>query len=188
MADPDPTRPPPATEARKPGSPLPWLLALLILLAFGWFVYNQRAGVATAPEAPPPAIEIGDGDEAAAERERAADDARRAADQADGRGRTRAPARSTPAPDRDASPLARVEPEYPLQAYRDREEGTVLVGVHVDEAGKAAAVHVVKRSGSRELDEAAVAAVRQWTFEPAIRGGRAVASDVEVPVTFRIGR
>ena len=47
---------------------------------------------------------------------------------------------------------------------------------------------MIRRSGSRALDRAAVDAVRQWTFEPAVRGGRTVAADVQVPVTFRIDR
>jgi protein TonB len=39
-------------------------------------------------------------------------------------------------------------------------------------------------SGFPLLDEAAIAAVRRWTFEPARIDGRAVASQVVVPVRF----
>jgi len=187
MSTPDPDRPTPPSERERRTSPLLWILLLLALLAFGWFIYSQRAGVTTAPEPLPlPAVEIGDGAEDAAERERAADDARRAAREREAREqRDRAADDAVAGPDREATPLTRVEPEYPLEAYRRREEGTVLVGAGIDASGRPVDVQVVRRSGSRELDDAAVAAVRQWTFEPAVRDGKAVASEVQVPVTFR---
>ncbi len=180
--------PPPPQEApeRRTAAPLLWIVLLLALLAFGWFIYSQRAGVAPAPEAvPPPPVAIGDEQDAAAERERAADDARRA-ERADRERPSPEPAAA--GPDRDATPLARVEPDYPVEAYRRREEGTVLVGATVGADGRPARVEVVRRSGSRDLDQAAVDAVRQWTFEPAVRGGRQVEAEVQVPVTFRIDR
>ena len=192
MSDPNPNVPPPSPPAPPPGeperrtaAPLLWIVLLLALLAFGWFIYSQRAGVAPVPEPAPSPVAIGDGQDAAAERERAADDARRAGREARDRAR---PAPATAAPDREATPLTRIEPDYPVEAYRRREEGTVLVGATVGADGRPADVAVVRRSGSRELDQAAVDAVRQWHFEPAVRGGREVAAEVQVPVTFRIDR
>ncbi|TXI29325.1 MAG: energy transducer TonB, partial [Ottowia sp.] len=46
-------------------------------------------------------------------------------------------------------------------------------------------VRVVERSGERDLDRAAVNAVRQWRFEPAMRNGKAIATSVKVPVDFK---
>ncbi|MEN1971219.1 energy transducer TonB [Luteimonas sp. MJ204] len=190
MADPDrnpntpppPPQPPPAAgPERRTAAPLLWIVLLLALLAFGWFIYSQRAGVTTAPEAlPPPAVEIGDGQDAAAERERAADDARR---------RTPEPPRpAAPAvtADRGAKPLTRIQPVYPPAAYRDRAQGTVLVSAVVGVDGRPGDVTIASRSGSRDLDRAAIEAVRKWTFQPAISGGDPVSSTVEVPVTFRL--
>lgn len=196
MADPDPARttqsPPPGGPERKTAAPLLWILLLLALFAFGWLIYSQRSGVTPAPEPPPPPIRIGDARDAAAERERAADGARVAREAADAReARERARPDGTAAmdgPDRDATPLHRIDPEYPVDAYRNREEGTVLVIASLDASGKPTGVDLVRRSGSRALDQAALDAVRQWTFEPAVRNGRAVASEVQVPVTFRIDR
>ncbi|HEY4530285.1 MAG TPA: energy transducer TonB [Luteimonas sp.] len=190
MADPDSNttrdRPPAGDPARRTAAPLLWIVLLLALLAFGWFIYSQRSGVAPAPEPMPPRpVAIKDGSEAAAQRERAADDARRAARAGDG---NTAPARTPQPADREATPLTRIEPEYPVEAYRRREEGTVLVSATVGPDGRPASVEVLRRSGSRELDQAAVDAVRQWTFDPAIRRGRTVAAEVQVPVTFRIDR
>ncbi|GGK06749.1 energy transducer TonB [Luteimonas terricola] len=180
---PDPPReqPPPPESDRKSATPLLWIVLLLALLAFGWFIYNQRAGVSTAPEPlPPPAVDVGDARDAAAERERAADDVRREA-----RVRAPEPASST-GPDSEPELTNRIQPEYPVAAYRDRAEGTVLVGILVDANGRPSEVDVVRRSGNRDLDRAALDAVRQWTFEPAVRGGRKVEARVEVPVTFRL--
>lgn len=172
---------PPAAEPppdRDRPSPLPWILLLLALVALGWFIYTRFPHeTRSADEALPPApVAVPDEREEAAVRERARDDARRAADRA---------ADAKPA-DREPEPLARVQPEYPAAAYRERAEGTVLLGVTVDASGRPAQVDVVERSGSRELDRAAVEAVRQWTFAPAIRGGRPAEARVEIPVTFRL--
>ena len=64
---------------------------------------------------------------------------------------------------------------------RAGDEGTVLVRAEIDASGKPSNVELAKRSRSRDLDRAALAAVRNWTFEPAIRDGKAVASTVQVP-------
>ena len=187
-SDPQPPRDP--VEERKSASPLIWILVLLAVLAFGWYLTNQRGSVSTAPEpAAPPDVAIGDGQDAAAERERAADDARQRAARDTAEPRTPASdAPSTRQQDRDATPITRVEPVYPPTAYRAREEGTVLVTAGIDASGAPVSVDVARRSGSRALDRAAVDAVRQWRFEPAMQGGKAVASTVEVPVSFRLDR
>lgn len=200
--NPPPTPPPapdprvphdPVVVERKSASPLIWILLLLAVVAFGWYLYNQRGSLSSAPApAAPPAVDIGDAQDAAAERERAADEERQRARRERGKatprtGETETAVR-TPGPDRDAAPLTRVEPVYPPTSYRAREEGTVLVTADIDATGTPVSVDVARRSGSRALDQAAVAAVRQWRFEPAVRGGSAVASTVEVPVTFRIDR
>ncbi|MDQ3494414.1 MAG: energy transducer TonB, partial [Pseudomonadota bacterium] len=88
--------------------------------------------------------------------------------------------------DRAPSVLAQVAPAYPPAAFRAREEGTVLVRAEVDASGNPTNVTVARRSSSRELDRAALDAVRGWKFAPAIRDGKAVAATVEVPVEFTL--
>ena len=63
--------------------------------------------------------------------------------------------------------------------------GTVVVVAEVDAQGNPVDVRVVERSGERDLDRAAVNAVRQWRFEPAMRNGKAIATSVKVPVDFK---
>ena len=79
------------------------------------------------------------------------------------------------------------EPPYPALARRRRQEGVVLLAVQVDAAGRPETVEVQVSSGFASLDEAAVAAVRSWEFEPGRLGGEPVPSRVEVPIEFQLG-
>ncbi len=88
--------------------------------------------------------------------------------------------------DRDAAPIARLQPAYPPAAFRAGEEGTVLVRVQIDANGMPTQVDVANGSSSRELDRAAVEAVRTWRFEPAVKDGQRVASTVQVPIDFKL--
>lgn len=76
-------------------------------------------------------------------------------------------------------------PRYPNEALRRGESGTVLVRVEVDTNGAPAGVALVQRSGSRELDRAAMEAVRNWRFMPAQRNGQAVAASLVIPIEFK---
>ncbi len=192
MSDPRESGPPadiPPPEQRRGVHPLIWVLLLIALAALGWWFYNRSlqhtdtfAPAATAP-ADAPAITSEQEVAAEAERERAAANERRRAER---RAREREAARR-PA-DREVTPIARVQPEYPPAAARVQEEGTVLVRVQVDASGNPSEVSIARRSGSRELDRAALDAVRKWRFRPAIRGGRPIASVAEVPVEFKLDR
>ncbi len=77
-------------------------------------------------------------------------------------------------------------PEYPPAAMRSGEQGTVMVRVEVGVDGLPTSVEVAQRSGSRDLDRAAVDAVRQWRFQPAQRDGQAVPGAVTVPIDFKM--
>ncbi|MBA3930658.1 MAG: energy transducer TonB [Xanthomonas sp.] len=77
-------------------------------------------------------------------------------------------------------------PDYPPAAMRAGEQGTVMVRVEVGADGVPTSVEVAERSGSRDLDRAALAAVRQWRFQPAQRDGQPVAGAVTVPIDFKI--
>jgi protein TonB len=67
-----------------------------------------------------------------------------------------------------------------------RQEGRVLLNVAVSADGRATTVSVVRSSGVAALDQSAEATVRRWSFEPARVAGVAVASQVEVPVAFKL--
>lgn len=98
-------------------------------------------------------------------------------------------ARPVPA-DRAPRPLAdNPMPEYPRSTLRNSAEGSVTLAIQVDASGMPVDVQVVQRSGDRDraFDRAAIEAVRNWRFEPAIRNGKAVSSTVQLPVDFRRG-
>ena len=76
-----------------------------------------------------------------------------------------------------------VKPPYPPLALRARIGGTVVLRVLVSEKGVPSEIEVV-REGRVGLTEAAVAAVRRWTFEPARKDGVAVRTWISVPIPF----
>lgn len=77
-------------------------------------------------------------------------------------------------------------PEYPSSAMRNGDQGTVMVRVEVGADGVPTSVEVAERSGSRDLDRAALTAVRQWRFQPAQRDGQPVPGAVTVPIDFKM--
>lgn len=77
-------------------------------------------------------------------------------------------------------------PQYPAKARLRKEQGTVLLDVYVSTSGAAKSVAVGHSSGVKTLDDAALAAVKQWKFVPARRGSEIVEAKVLVPVKFRL--
>jgi len=59
---------------------------------------------------------------------------------------------------------------YPEEAKRRKQEGAVVISLIVDEKGQPTSLAVTKSAGAL-LDEAALAAVRKWRFEPARKDG-----------------
>ncbi|MDX2082590.1 MAG: TonB family protein [Rickettsiales bacterium] len=86
----------------------------------------------------------------------------------------------------NANYLNNPAPFYPLSAKRKGVQGKVMLSVLVKVDGTAAAVNVSRSSGSNDLDQAALAAVKEWKFIPARRGGEVVQASVVVPVEFKI--
>lgn len=86
----------------------------------------------------------------------------------------------------DASLAAMPAPVYPSRCRRLGHEGTVHLECEVDEAGRVAAVRIVRSSGCEDLDRSAVFALEAARFRPAEAGGRPVRSLVRVPVRFEL--
>jgi protein TonB len=85
-----------------------------------------------------------------------------------------------------ARPLGgyQVKPDYPERARKDGAEGTTTLRVEVLTNGRVGEVVVAQSAGRRDLDRAAIEAVKQWHFEPARRGSTAVAAWATLPVRF----
>lgn len=79
-------------------------------------------------------------------------------------------------------------PVYPQLARRNGWQGQVLLQVAVTSDGKVKTLNVEKSSGFRILDRAALRAVKNWRFFPARKAGRAVVSEVLVPIEFHLSQ
>jgi protein TonB len=76
-----------------------------------------------------------------------------------------------------------VAPAYPDIAVRSNVQGAVVLDCTISPQGRVAAVTVVR--GIPLLNEAAVAAVRQWVYTPTLRDG--VPVPIIMTVTVRFG-
>jgi protein TonB len=81
--------------------------------------------------------------------------------------------------------LRRVEPVYPPFAVNAHLQGVVILEAVVDEDGSVADVKVL-RSANGLLDNAALAAVRQWRYSPLLLNGTRVQFVLTVVLSFNI--
>jgi protein TonB len=81
--------------------------------------------------------------------------------------------------------LREVRPTYTDEARRRAIEGDVDLEIVVDGDGRVGDIRVVRGLGAG-LNERAIAAVRQWRFQPARRRGTPVAVVVNVSVGFSL--
>jgi protein TonB len=81
--------------------------------------------------------------------------------------------------------LHRVEPVYPPFAVNAHLQGVVILEALVDENGNVAEVNVL-RSATPLLDNAAVAAVRQWRYSPLLLNGIRVRFVLTVVLSFNL--
>ncbi len=89
---------------------------------------------------------------------------------------------------REAIPLYRENPppRYPRIARRKGYEGTVVLEVLVNPEGKVADSRIFRSCGYSILDKAAMKAIRNWLFEPGMRGDKKVEMWVKVPIRFQL--
>ena len=81
--------------------------------------------------------------------------------------------------------IYQVEPEFSEQARKAKYQGTVLLTIEVDTAGRATNIHVLQGLGLG-LDEKAIEAVSKWRFRPGLTNGRPVVTSATVEVNFRL--
>jgi protein TonB len=80
--------------------------------------------------------------------------------------------------------LVNVAPVYPALALSARKEGIVIIDATIDERGNVTETRILRSIPL--LDEAAVAAVRQWKFSPTLLNGVAVPIVMTVTVNFTL--
>jgi protein TonB len=82
----------------------------------------------------------------------------------------------------EAKLVRAAKPVYPPNAMRSFITGDVRIAAEVGTNGHVGKVAVI--SGPAALREAAVEAMKQYEYEPATKGGKAVASQVKVTIKF----
>ncbi len=80
--------------------------------------------------------------------------------------------------------LKHVQPMYPPEALAQGIRGIVILDIVVDGRGKVASTSVLRSVAG--LDEAAIAAARQWEYEPTKLDGKPVSVRLTVPITFSL--
>jgi TonB family protein len=80
-----------------------------------------------------------------------------------------------------------VQPEYPAAARQAKLEGRVVVDFVVTVEGRVSEARV-SQATNEVFNEAALAAVRSWTFTPALEDGKPAAMGMTVPVEFRLAQ
>jgi periplasmic protein TonB len=77
------------------------------------------------------------------------------------------------------------DPEYSDEARRAKYQGSVLLWLVVGADGLPSDIRVV-RSVGLGLDEKALEAVRTWRFQPGLKDGKPVPTQINVEVSFRL--
>ncbi len=90
--------------------------------------------------------------------------------------------------DSPPQPVTKSQPVYPSKLLSKGIGGKVVVAVTVAADGKVAGAKVRDSSGNRDLDAAALKAVRKWKFRPAVSGGRKIQATALVPFNFEVKR
>ncbi|MGA2000302.1 MAG: TonB family protein [Terriglobales bacterium] len=81
-----------------------------------------------------------------------------------------------------ATLISRTTPVYPQMARQMGTYGAVLMNVTISPEGSVSAVRVI--SGATQLRQAAISAVRQWRYKPALLNGQPTESTAEVQINF----
>jgi TonB family protein len=82
------------------------------------------------------------------------------------------------------SPVRKVDPKYPSDMLKEHVEGEVILYGVIRADGSVDSIQVVRKLDP-QLDANAVAAFRQWRFEPGTKNGQPVALEALVHIPFR---
>lgn len=81
--------------------------------------------------------------------------------------------------------VEKVNPKYPPDAKTEKIQGTVKVDAVIDAEGKVVEA-AASESPDARLSQAAVDAVKQWKFKPALKDGKPVKAKSTVTINFRL--
>jgi protein TonB len=93
-------------------------------------------------------------------------------------------------PDNEGTNPARItglfKPAYPRYSRAHGEEGSTVLSVEIHADGKLGNIEIIRSSGYRRLDQAAVRAIEKAGFIPARKNGRTVASKKQITFRFNL--
>lgn len=78
------------------------------------------------------------------------------------------------------------EPKYPLISRRNKEEGSIIFNIKVDNKGNMTAYKMVQSSGYKRLDKEAEKSIKTAKFQPALKNGEPVSSNFDLKITFTL--
>lgn len=87
--------------------------------------------------------------------------------------------------DQTPRPRFQARPQYPTELRRAGTAGEVVVDFVVDPNGDVQKAYAL-RSSDRGFEAAAVEAVSKWKFQPGQKGGRSVATHLQIPIVFTL--
>jgi TonB family protein len=83
--------------------------------------------------------------------------------------------------------IKKVNPVYPEEAVQKRIEGLVVIEASTDEQGDVVSAKVMPSKNPQPLlEEAALAAIRQWKYKPFLNDGKAVGVTFSVTMNFAL--
>lgn len=88
---------------------------------------------------------------------------------------------------RPVTVISAASPEYPVEAARDGTTGYAVVKFIVAADGSIENARIIDASPRRVFDSAAILAVRNSTFEPAMKDGHPVAATLVRRIDFNVG-
>jgi TonB family protein len=84
----------------------------------------------------------------------------------------------------DLTILHKVVPVYPEDAKKDRVSGSVVLAATIGKDGAVEQLHVV--SGPEALQQSAMDAVRQWTYQPYLLNGDPIEVETTITVIYTL--
>ena len=75
---------------------------------------------------------------------------------------------------------------YPRWAVRQGWQGELVLALEILENGLVGRFSVMKSTGYSLLDKAAIKAVQDWKFSPAIKDGKPLVTCIQIPILFQL--
>lgn len=79
--------------------------------------------------------------------------------------------------DKQARPIVRINPKYPLEAVTNGIEGYVVLSFNINEIGQVTNVNVVDAEPKRIFNKAAKRALKKWKYQAKVVDGKSIAQE-----------